>query len=95
MDVLPLRFMGTEQKLFEVVVVDPCHPVVVTWVVTVVVPFVPDGIAAGQFQEVGGVASGSVVMVVVVVELQLPCEMAKTCADVPLVESVTLASPAT
>jgi len=75
--VLPLWFIGTEQKL--TVVVEP-YP---TLVATVVVPVVP----AGQFQEVGGVASGSVVMVVVVVELQLPCEMVKTCADDPLVES--------
>jgi len=62
-DEVVLWFMGTEQMLLEVVVVDPWYPEVVTWVVTVVVPFVPDG----QVQELGGVASGSTVMVVVVV----------------------------
>jgi hypothetical protein len=77
--------MGTPQKLTVVVEPDP------TLVATVVVPFVTE---PGQFQEGGGVASGSVVMVVVVV-LPLVCEMAKTCADVPLVESATLAFPAT
>ena len=79
--VLPLRFMGTAQKLTVVVEPDP------TLVATVVVPVVPEG----QFQEVGGVASGStVIVVVVVVELGV-CAMVKTCADVPLVESVMLA----
>jgi hypothetical protein len=78
--------MGTPQKLAVVVGPDP------TLVATVVVPFVTE---PGQFQEVGGVASGSVVMVVVVVVLPLVCEMAKTSADVPLVESVTLAFPST
>jgi hypothetical protein len=84
-DGVTLWFVGTAQKLTVVVEPDP------TLVATVVVPVVP----VGQFQEVGGVASGSVVMVVVVVVLPLVCEMAKTCADVPLVESAMLAFPAT
>ena len=78
--------MGTEQKFTVVGGDDP------TWVVTDVVPFVTEG---GQFQAVGGEASGSVVMVVVVVPESVVCEMAKTCADDPLVESKTIASPST
>jgi len=76
-----LWFMGTAQKLTVVVEPDP------TLVATVVVPVVP----AGQLQEVGGVARGSTVIVVVVVVETGVCAMVKTCADVPLVESVTLA----
>jgi hypothetical protein len=57
--------MGTAQKFTVVVGADP------TVVATVVVPVVPEG----QFQAVGGVASGSTVMVVVVVPELVLCEM--------------------
>jgi hypothetical protein len=72
-----LQFVGTPQKL--TVVVGPDPTVVANVVVPVVEPFAPKG----QFQAGGG-ASGSVVMVVVVVSEPVVCEMAKTCAEAPL-----------
>jgi hypothetical protein len=60
-------------------------------VLIVVVPVVFEG----QFQEAGGVASGSTVIVAVVeLEPEL-CVIAITCAEFPLVESAMLALPAT